>query len=602
MSVPKPVLTFVVGITGHRSARLPGDHLARIEQQLAEVFGIIEAECRIELDRCGEFYSRTAASIYLVSSLADGADALAVRQCPGSWTKIGLLPCPEDRYIEALKSTTSAERVEQVAADFAVARGSVNQLVILPEPSVAGSIGLTRSRDTLLRQIDVLVAVWDGSPPDRAGGTSDVVYRAVEAGIPVIGIAVGQPQRPWVVSNVGDASRELPVVDATTGPLADIVRRELGVDGRRVPSQETRDTHSTGADADDRLRQFLAEVVPADRAGATQDWTRFLDALPAQGGFSQRITQVLHPRFKAADRLATYYGQRYRRAYVWAYLLSVCAVAAALASFVLIPHEPHHAVPALEVGLAALELFFVILIVAIVRRGQQKRWHDRWLDYRALAETLRHLRFLAPLCQYEKRAYLEAAARPGASWMLWYFRATMRELGMPSGDLGPDCQRKVLAAIVPEELESQIKYHADNTVTLRRLHRWLHRMGDACFLAALGILVLFLCSIGVSWYVTAIVQPLLRIAPYITATTAFLPALGAAFAGIRFTGDFEGAAERSAQTGIQLVQLRKRYELALDRLDFDVTAGVVFESARIMAADINGWTSLYSRKHLTLPG
>ena len=94
----------------------------------------------------------------------------------------------------------------------------------------------------------------------------------------------------------------------------------------------------------------------------------------------------------------------------------------------------------------------------------------------------------------------------------------------------------------------------------------------------------------------------MALAPYVTAVTAFLPALGAAFAGIRFTGDFEGNAERSAQTGAQLDLLRQRYDLALDRLDFDTTAGVVFESARIMAADISGWTSLYSRKHLTLPG
>lgn len=48
--------------------------------------------------------------------------------------------------------------------------------------------------------------------------------------------------------------------------------------------------------------------------------------------------------------------------------------------------------------------------------------------------------------------------------------------------------------------------------------------------------------------------------------------------------------------------LKVHCTLAFDRLDFDMTADVLFEGAHVMAADINGWTTLYSRKHLTLPG
>jgi hypothetical protein len=192
-----------------------------------------------------------------------------------------------------------------------------------------------------------------------------------------------------------------------------------------------------------------------------------------------------------------------------------------------------------------------------------------------------------------------AAARPGAGWVLWYFRATMRELAMPTGDFGADYQRKVLSAVIPAELEPQIKYHFENMTALRGLHRWLHVMGDSCFVVTLLVLTGFLAT----WKLSSIDPNILaRWAPVVTWITAFLPALGAAFAGIRFTGDFEGFAERSAQTGSELDTLKQRCDLALDRLDFDMTANVLFESARIMAADINGWTTLYSRKHLTLPG
>jgi hypothetical protein len=124
-------------------------------------------------------------------------------------------------------------------------------------------------------------------------------------------------------------------------------------------------------------------------------------------------------------------------------------------------------------------------------------------------------------------------------------------------------------------------------------------MGDSCFVFTLVILTGFLSV----WTLGAIdPNTLAHWAPYVTWITAFLPALGAAFAGIRFTGDFEGFAERSAKTGSELDALKQRCDLALDQLDFDMTANVLFESARIMAVDINGWSTLYGRKHLTLPG
>jgi hypothetical protein len=331
-------------------------------------------------------------------------------------------------------------------------------------------------------------------------------------------------------------------------------------------------------------------------------WQGFLGALPDGGGFKARIERVLLPRFAAADALAGYYSHKYRSAYMLAYLFSAIAVSAAIGSFVFVGTNHPDAVPSLEIVFAVAEFFFVGLIVLIVTSGQVGRWHDRWLDYRALAEMLRHLRFLGLLGQYEKRAYLEAAARPSAGWVLWYFRATMRELGMPAGDLGPDYQRQILLAMMPAELDEQIEYHFNNMVALRDLHRGLHLSGNICFSAALVILVLFLVALGIAHDVPWIAQHLPKYASYITATTALLPAFGAALTGIRFTGDFEGFAERSAQTGSELEALMQRCDLALDRLDFDMTANVLFDSARIMAADINGWTTLYSRKHLTLPG
>jgi hypothetical protein len=627
MSIPKPILTFAVGVTGHRSARLANTDRKRIEQQLADVFSNIEEQCQAELDRRKKerLYAEPTPRINLLSSLADGADALAVRLRPSTWTSIGILPYPQERNIEMLRSSTPSENVQQALAEYSAAREASQQIIVLPQTRPQDTNGFVRARDLMLRQIDLLIAIWDGRVQENAGGTMDVVAHALENGIPVVWIATEKKQSPWVISHVEDANRETPYANATSGPIADAVLSQLGLRERRAALREPWALEATSASAQTRLHDFLHEAVPTrcywmaydcikiglrpwrwrftKKLGGTEDvrksWAPFLSALSGNEDFGKKIQDTLLPRFAAVDALANYYGRKYRSAYVLAYFLSVCAVATALFHFVF-PHGKW-----IELGLASTELLFVGLIIGIVLAGRTKRWHDRWLDYRALAEMLRHLRFLGLLGQYENRAYAEAAARPGASWVLWYLRATMRELGPPSGDLGPEYQRKVLAALVSSELTPQIEYHTDNVAALRRLHHQLHSLGNLCFFAAAGILAGFIVLL----FIQDICQSCLldeaqfrRLGSIVALITAFLPALGAAFAGIRFTGDFDGFAERSAETGAELDLLRERYDLAIDRLDFDFTAHVLFDTARIMAVDINGWASLYSRKGLILPG
>jgi hypothetical protein len=624
---PKPALTLTVGVTGHRSTRLKSEHCARIAQQLSDVFQNIDLECREELHRNGALlYKGNSPHVNLISSLADGTDVMAVQQCPPTWTTVGLLPSPADIYGAMLEKTAAPDRAKEVADEFKEAQSAVTEIMALPK-GPDGDDGLARVCGLMLRHIDVLVAVWDKRPAEVVGGTASVVEKALVAGIPVIWIAANDEQRPWVIEHLNDVARDTPMADATSGPIAEMVRRVLSVEQRPVVRHGAWEGHQTGVSPEERLEKFLGERVPAAHRWVAYDWMKsfprlwlwratkrlantgevsrewrsFLAALPESGGFRARLETVLWPRYAAADALATYYSHKYRSAYVLAYLLSVGAVASALASFVFVG-EVHHTVPLLEIGLAGLEFMFVTLIVAIVSLGQAGRWHDRWLDYRALAEMLRQLRFLGLLGQYEKRASLEASARPSAGWVLWYLRATMRELGMPAGYLGPEYQRKVLRAFVPAELSEQIDYHSKNMVGLRRLHRGLHISGNICFALAFVILFLFLFASAISYWIPAVGERLVQVAKYITALTALLPTLGAAFAGIRFTGDFEGFAERSAQTGSELDALKDHCTFALDRLDFDTTADVLFESAHVMAADINGWTTLYSRKHLTLPG
>jgi hypothetical protein len=634
MPIPKPVMTFVVGVTGHRSARLSAEHLPRIEQQLAAVFRCIEAECLAVLENHEYFDDTAAPQFRLITSLADGTDALAVGVRPKGWISVGVLPAPEEIYEETLKTTTPRTNVERALAQHEAVRETAREhMVILPGAQVKDNIGLVRAGNLMLHQIDMLIAVWDREMVDNAGGTSDLVATALRDGIPVIWIAADRDQQPWVLSQIEDVNRNAPLADATSGPIAETIQREFSLRERHPVHPEFWQMEVSGATAETRLKDFMAETVPHGtwvcydnfKVGLFRPWKwrlshpcpsveevrrqwaeEYLATAPEGGGFRERLDQILLPRFAAADALATYYGARYRGVYIMGYLLSAFAVLLALADLTVpdidrafgMRFDETVLVP-VQRSLALLELAVVAAIILMVRWGYLGRWHQRWLDYRALAEMLRHLRFLGLLGQFEKRSYAEAAARPGAGWVLWYLRATMRELGLPTGELGPDYQRKALMAVLDSELDPQIRYHADNMEALGHLHHRLHRNGNLCFVTALIVLLAFLILSALEGTRFETVGQFAFIVPLLT---AFLPALGAAFAGIRFTGDFEGDARRSAESGGKLDSLKEAYELVMDRLEFDTTTEFIVAMARVMAVDIRGWATLYSRKNLTLPG
>ena len=48
----------------------------------------------------------------------------------------------------------------------------------------------------------------------------------------------------------------------------------------------------------------------------------------------------------------------------------------------------------------ALELVVIVSIVLLVRHGRKGGWHERWIDYRSVAESLRHGRFLAFVSEF----------------------------------------------------------------------------------------------------------------------------------------------------------------------------------------------------------
>jgi hypothetical protein len=619
---PKPRLTLRVGITGHRPNKLPEEVSKRIQPQLAQVFAAIE-KAAAQLQRANAAnYSSDPPAIRLSGGFAEGADQMAVATAPGHWRVEAILPFPIDEYRKDFAASAGDGR--DVRGEFGEILKRAAAIAQLPAPkSGTREQGYVNAGNYLLRQVDLLIAIWDGLPPSP-GGTGALAKEAHDDGIPVVWLATREEKVPRLITGFDDNGDPIAAdADCTGGPLLVKLAPIFAMPGDGA--HDASDSSKAGSSGTERFfaerwrsrcnffvydamkrianRQRPRLRIPiGSQASRRDEWEPFFALAPPAEDLRERIREVLLPRYQWADMLAVYYSHLYRSTYVLAYLLSAVAVFIALLAL-FFEHDPN-----VKAVLVVGELVAIGLIIGFVAFGRRRRWHERWLDYRALAETLRHGRFLTFISEFGhiQGGSSEPQAR-NTPWILGYIRATMREIGVPTAVLDGPYQWQVLDATRKCEIlgdDGQLAYHRGNAVSSHRIDRMLHVTGMLSFFFTFGVLSLFLVAylIDLKYNPAWLHGLLLHAMPWITFFTAGLPALGAAVSGIRVHGDFESAAESSSRMIPVLEYLDEGYAHALGRhIVLESTADMLISAARIMSEDLDAWQELYGRKELILP-
>lgn len=613
---PKPRLTLRVGITGHRPNKLPTAELPRIERQLRDVFATIEAAVASAYDANKAVYADEPAPdakpyrIRLMSGFAEGADQTATAACPADWTVEAILPFPKDEYLKDFEQSAAGDG-RDVRPEFLASLARAAVVTELPTPQTRNQ-GYVLCGNILLRQLDLLIAVWDGEAP-KPGGTGAIVQEACDGGIPVVWLATGGDHPIALIQSFSNGKP----VHAGAGWSAEALQASLAPI-LAAPSADGLGERSQRA----RLEQFYAETWPGPTRASSFDllkrWTtgqrplrltipieaeksmvanfaQFVDEAPAASTFSQRLKDVLAPRYAWTDALAVQFSHLYRNAYVLAYLLAAAAVLIAVIG----AYVEH---PILKLALVALELFVVVAILQLVRYGSNNAWHERWIDYRLVAESLRYARFLAYVSEFGLINRRDLTNQP---WTIWYIRATLREIGLPGATLDRAYQRPLLQSVLDREVREQRHWHESNVDAMQKVDHFLHHSAERCFHYTFGAL-----CIGLVVLVGIIVllpvqqeQAVLKLAkPWLLLFAAGLPALGAALAGIRVQGEFDDSKERSEKMIAELNELEATYESLLERPpQIDRTANLLIETARVLSEDLAAWQELYGRKQLNLP-
>jgi hypothetical protein len=288
--------------------------------------------------------------------------------------------------------------------------------------------------------------------------------------------------------------------------------------------------------------------VPEFEAGLRAEWP-IRDERPA-GDFPEEAETAaewtngrLRSHFAWADRLADFYADKYRSSFFLAYPLAAMAVVLALLPITI---EPVWRSPALDITCIIAELVTVAAILGLVFVGKLRRWHERWMEYRVLAEVIRQLRVLIPLGGgrplIRVPGHLEDYGEPSRTWMFAFMRALGRSTGLPSA--------RVDAAYVARCLEhlrnivaDQHRFHEINEHRLERIAHTLHR--TAFLFLALTIIAILLHLVPFLHLpdLHSLHEP--AISHWFTLAAASLPAFGSALAGINNQGEFSRVAKRS---------------------------------------------------------
>ncbi len=592
VSPPLPALAFRVGVTGHRY--LPDERLQELRRGLRLLLQHIRETVSAIGARHGDVYADGGnATLVVISPLARGADVLVAEHATSLGYKLDV-PTPYDLVGSGSRVTGDesppAELYHGARARFVLdgIDGDSQAYVEVGRRVVDNS--------------DLLIAFWDGRPAAGPGGTAEIVRAARDHDIPVVHFHTERPGpiTLWTGPDPVDAAtiegllpkitRLLDLALAPPGAAPEgaghqplnLLRQYFDERTPRAFRRRTLGkayaifTQLVANPADIRLLRLPADPVAASR----EDWRENWDEARLPLALTSQIEHKLLEHFAWANYLSILYAIRYRSAFFWIYVLAFVAVGAAVAG-----HVADALVPVLRDRLTGCappygplafcrwgarlpdilnaaapimpwsELAALLLILGLFFRGRKGKYHEKWVDYRSLAERIRHLSFLMPLGTTSPAIRVPVPAQhadPSSTWLNWLFRAIVRQAGLFRATVDVEYLAKCRSLLREHILRGQAAYHQRLGERLGKLHRRLHFLTIVLFGAALAVSL---------WHILTLIVPKLHglhsegHSQILFAAAVLLPTLGAAIHGFLSQGDFENVALRAESAHEQLARL-----------------------------------------------
>jgi Protein of unknown function (DUF4231) len=667
-SPPRAGVAFRVGIVGHRPNRLPQDPAARdaLQKMIGRVLDLVRREVSRfqDADRAGAapFYAAERPILRAVSPLAEGSDRMFAAEA----IELGYeLLCPMPFYREEFENDflppraleeNSLERFRELLRRAETGAGLTAYELDGQRSASAEAYGMAGR--LVLNQSDLLIVVWDRGKPAGGGGTVQTLREAAQYRVPALWINALNPHEWRVLLSEDDIAA---IERGETGGASDVQAASMESAIERIvaaeldpPRPATAQTQLTQLNATEYFREIrprrnywivwklfrdlvadgrpaLPKIAVADfEVQISADWPIKADRegppVPEADGvragngeacstMEDWVNRRLRPQYAWADKLADWYADHYRSAYVSIYLLSALGVLIALAG-----HAAWWA--------AALEFVCIVIIVALVMYGSRRHWHERWMEYRLLAELIRQIRIKIPLGGGRPLPrtpiHLGIYEDLTQTWMYWHMRAVARATGIPAARVAPQYLLDCLG-YMDELVRNQLNFHNATRQRSKRIAELLHSIASNLFLISLYFVAIRLIILatdywapGVASYlpiplslavlagalvlrssaVFLLLAALLAIVIVGLNTVSFqsvialflvlavLPAFGAAITGIANQGEFARLEKRSIAMAGAFVQFQAHIKELRARIENEPPTTSMMASVIALASEI----------------
>jgi hypothetical protein len=609
---PRAPLAFRVGIVGHRPNRLTKADLAILGATISKILSETKAAVTTFHREHPDLYA-TKPILRAITPLAEGTDRLFAQAaidlkyaicCP--------MPFPRAEYERDMVPPCSLEQ-DSTARFAALLKDaeSYSDLVVFEldgDRAEAGEAYGSAGR-VVLNQSDLLVVVWDGEKPAGRGGTVDTLREAIRYRVPVVWIDAIAPHDWCVLGEDPDLhclegkARCVPPSGGSTGlvDLRKVIQATLELPEDETGSQKIYfgecQPHFNPAVAWKTFRSHVGEgrvrvqnphVLDFEKA-VEHDWST------GGGGVASWVNERLRPHYAWSDKLADIYADHHRSAIVLAYPLAALSVLFALVSGLF-----HRGL--IEGIFVGLELVAIVWIVYLISWGRRRHWHDRWLDYRLLAEFIRQARILIPLGGGRPfprlPLHLETYGSPSRTWMSWHTRAIARAVGLPSVKVNGAYVRECLAYL-KAVVDGQRDFHVNNMNRSKKIEHRLHHWAEVLLVITVAAMVFHLGHL-----VVVGVAAESQLTSFVTLLCAFFPALGAAFAGMNNQGEFARLEKRSRAMAEKLDRVSKELEkLAGANRDIKLKeiTPYALDVAQLMVDEVLDWRVVFIDRPPVMP-
>jgi hypothetical protein len=601
---PLARLALRVGVTGHRPKDLGDVDLEVLRAKIRTAVQFTQ-EFVANLEGVKSWYEhRDRPILRVVSALAEGADRLVAVEA----LALGFeLQCPLPFAAEEYEKDFDSPESRNEFRDLVALATAVLELEGSREKRVREDESYEAAGRLVLNQSDLLIAIWNGEQRNLRGGTSQIVVEAISRNIPVIWIDSKRPHRLSVrvrADSTYAQGTDLELADEALWQPWETGSKPLSrrLESLLVPPVESGLPEQYFSEIQPRsngfgvlwkmFRDCWADLRPrwpvwtvANFSHCARDeWRRIWRLSPH---FPKEAIELIErsrlpEHYGWADGLADYYANRYRSAFVFNYLMGSVAVLFGFLAFALERHARF---------CAGCEFVILVIIVSVYILARRRRWYERWIDYRLLAEHFRQMLFLLALGPTSLLAVhppiFLVAGDPRNTWMYWHFGAYLRQAGLLNARLTANYLKTVAAFLKQHSLASQIEYHEKNSERHGKMGTRLHRTSVSLF-----VLTLLACVGHFVWDIPWVFT-------LIGVVATSLPALAAALAGIQNQGEFERIEKRSEAMKQQLESIGEQLDnllLPATQIRLAALSQIAGNAAQLMIDELLDWRVVFKVK------